>query len=76
MWGMKTEYHETSRKCAGKLCKAIARANADRVLSDCTLAGLNVLEEIGIKPSHPIEVLRTRTGWGRHHGGDLASCGE
>lgn len=61
-WGMKTEYYETSRSCAGKLCKAIGRAGADRVISDCTLAGLNVVEETGIKPSHPVEVLRDAYG--------------
>lgn len=61
-WGMKTEYYETSRKCAGKLCRAVTRANADRVLSDCTLAGLNVVEETGIKPAHPIEALRDAYG--------------
>ncbi|HET8773500.1 MAG TPA: heterodisulfide reductase-related iron-sulfur binding cluster [Thermoanaerobaculia bacterium] len=61
-WGMKTEYYETSRKCAGKLCKAIGRAGADRVISDCTLAGLNVVEELGIKPAHPIEALRDAYG--------------
>jgi glycerol-3-phosphate dehydrogenase subunit C len=61
-WGMKTEYYETSRKCAGKLCKAIGRAEADRVISDCTLAGLNVVEELGIKPAHPIEALRDAFG--------------
>lgn len=61
-WGMKKEYYETSRKCAGKLCGAIQRAGADRVISDCTLAGLNVVEETGIKPSHPIEALRDAYG--------------
>ncbi|MGZ5466214.1 MAG: heterodisulfide reductase-related iron-sulfur binding cluster [Thermoanaerobaculia bacterium] len=61
-WGMKTEYYETSRKCAGKLCNAIGRSGADRVISDCTLAGLNVVEEMGIKPSHPIEALRDAYG--------------
>lgn len=61
-WGMKTEYYETSRKCAGKLCGAIQRSNADRVISDCMLAGLNVVEETGIAPSHPVEVLRDAYG--------------
>ncbi len=61
-WGMKREYYETSRRCAGKLCGAIKGANADRVISDCMLAGLNVAEETGIAPSHPIEVLRDAYG--------------
>lgn len=61
-WGMKTEFYETSRRCAGKLCGAIKDANADRVMSDCMLAGLNVAEETGTAPSHPLEVLRDAYG--------------
>jgi len=61
-WGMKTEYYETSRRCAGKLCGAIRSAEAGRVISDCMLAGLNVAEETGTAPSHPIEVLRDAYG--------------
>ena len=61
-WGMKTEFYETSRRCAGKLCGAIKSANAGRVISDCMLAGLNVAEETGTAPSHPIEVLRDAYG--------------
>jgi Fe-S oxidoreductase len=61
-WGLKTEYYETSRRCAGKLCGAIKSAGADRVISDCMLAGLNVAEETGTAPSHPIEVLRDAYG--------------
>ena len=63
-WGMKTEFYETSRRCAGKLCGAIKAAGADRVISDCMLAGLNVAEETGTAPSHPIEVLRDAYGLG------------
>jgi glycerol-3-phosphate dehydrogenase subunit C len=61
-WGMKTEYYETSRKCAGKLCGAVRDANADRLISDCMLAGLNIVEELGCAPSHPIEALRDAYG--------------
>ncbi|MEK6374933.1 MAG: heterodisulfide reductase-related iron-sulfur binding cluster [Acidobacteriota bacterium] len=61
-WGMKTEFYETSRRCAGKLCDAIKSAGAGRVISDCMLAGLNVAEETGTAPSHPIEVLRDAYG--------------
>lgn len=61
-WGMKKEYYATSRKCAGKLCSAITRTGADKVISDCMLAGLNVVEETGRQPVHPIEVLRDAYG--------------
>lgn len=61
-WGMKTEFYETSRKCAGKLCGAIKNAHADRLVSDCMLAGLNVVEEMGCAPAHPVEALRDAYG--------------
>ncbi len=61
-WGMKTEYYETSRKCAGKLCAAITRSGADHLVSDCMLAGLNMIEGTGRAPQHPIEILRDAYG--------------
>ncbi len=65
-WGMKKEFYETSRKCAGKLCGSIRGANADRLISDCMLAGLNIVEETGTAPSHPIEILRDAYGIAPH----------
>jgi Fe-S oxidoreductase len=61
-WGMKTEFYESSRKCAGKLCGAIKSSNANCLISDCMLAGLNVVEETGKAPSHPLETLRDAYG--------------
>jgi glycerol-3-phosphate dehydrogenase subunit C len=61
-WGMKTEFYESSRKCAGKLCGAIKSSNANCLISDCMLAGLNVIEETGKTPSHPLETLRDAYG--------------
>ena len=61
-WGMKTEFYDHSRKGAGKLCRAVCNAKADRFASDCMMAGLNVTEETGIAPVHPIEVLRDAYG--------------
>ncbi len=61
-WGMKTEFYETSRKCAGKLCGAMTRSGAEKLVSDCTLAGINVKEELGRSTVHPIEVLRDAYG--------------
>jgi glycerol-3-phosphate dehydrogenase subunit C len=61
-WGMKTEYYETSRKCAGKLCAAITRSGADHLVSDCMLAGLNMIEGTGRAPQHPVEILRDAYG--------------
>ncbi|MGH7895252.1 MAG: heterodisulfide reductase-related iron-sulfur binding cluster, partial [Candidatus Binatia bacterium] len=82
-WGMKTEYYELSRKYAKKLCSALEESDAMRLVSDCPLAGLNVTEELGITPAHPVEILRDAYGlapllapvenvW---PGGPLARCG-
>jgi glycerol-3-phosphate dehydrogenase subunit C len=61
-WGMKKEYYQMSRQCAGKLCNQMAESNADRFVSDCMMAGLNVVEELGKAPVHPVEVLRDGYG--------------
>ena len=64
-WGMKTEFYDLSRKCAGKLCKAVERCNANCIASDCLLAGINVTEETGTTPLHPIEIVRNAYGLSR-----------
>jgi glycerol-3-phosphate dehydrogenase subunit C len=61
-WGMKTEFYDLSRKCAGKLCKAVKDSGANRIASDCLLAGINVTEETGTTPVHPIEIVRDAYG--------------
>ncbi|HEV2720788.1 MAG TPA: heterodisulfide reductase-related iron-sulfur binding cluster [Thermoanaerobaculia bacterium] len=61
-WGMKTEFYDLSRKCAGKLCKSIERCGANCMASDCLLAGINVTEETGKTPLHPIEIVRNAYG--------------
>jgi len=61
-WGMKKEYYALSRQYAGKLVRALEDASADRLVSDCPLAGLNVTEATSRVPVHPIEVLRDAYG--------------
>jgi Fe-S oxidoreductase len=61
-WGMKKEYYKMSRQCAGKLCRQMEESDADRFVSDCMMAGLNVVEELGKAPVHPVEVLRDAYG--------------
>ncbi len=61
-WGMKVEYYDQSRQCAKKLCNQMASSEADRFVSDCMMAGLNVIEELGKAPVHPIEVMRDAYG--------------
>ncbi len=61
-WGMKKEYYDLSRKYAKKLCGPMADAEADRFVSDCMMAGLNVNEELGQHPAHPVQVMRDAYG--------------
>jgi Fe-S oxidoreductase len=61
-WGMKREYYALSKQYAEKLCRGLEEAEADRLVSDCPLAGLNVQEKLGRTPAHPIEVLRDAYG--------------
>lgn len=61
-WGMKTEYYALSKKYAEKLVAALDGAGADRLVSDCPLAGINVTEALGRVPVHPVEVLRDAYG--------------
>jgi Fe-S oxidoreductase len=61
-WGMKREYYAMSRQYARKLSRALEDAEAARLVSDCPLAGLNVTEDLGVTPVHPLEVLRDAYG--------------
>jgi glycerol-3-phosphate dehydrogenase subunit C len=61
-WGMKREYYELSRKYGKKLSRALTDTEAVRLVSDCPLAGLNVTEDLGVTPAHPVEVLRDAYG--------------
>jgi glycerol-3-phosphate dehydrogenase subunit C len=61
-WGMKKEYYSLSREYAKKLCNDLSEVKADRLVSDCPLAGINVTEELRRTPAHPVEVLRDAYG--------------
>ena len=61
-WGMKAEHYETGRKYAGKLTRGINDAEADIVVSDCSLAALRIGKENGVHVIHPIEALAQAYG--------------
>jgi Fe-S oxidoreductase len=61
-WGMKKEYYDLSRQYAKKLVNDLDEAKADHLVSDCPLAGLNVIEGLGRAPAHPVEILRDAYG--------------
>jgi len=57
-WGMKKQFFELSLKVGGALIRGIKEANAEFVVTDCPLAGLQVEQGTGLKPLHPAEVLQ------------------
>ena len=61
-WGMKAEHYETGRKYAQKLVREVAGTEPDVVVSDCTLAGLRVMKENGVRVIHPVQALAEAYG--------------
>jgi glycerol-3-phosphate dehydrogenase subunit C len=61
-WGMKREYHDMALKVAEPLFEEIRAAAPDRVVTDCPLAGLQIARGTGMRPVHPVEVLRDAYG--------------
>ena len=61
-WGMKAAHYETGRRYAAKLTRGIADADADTVVSDCTLAALRIAQENGVRVMHPAFALALAYG--------------
>jgi glycerol-3-phosphate dehydrogenase subunit C len=61
-WGMKARHYETGRKYAQKLVNGVADAEAEVVVSDCTLAGLRMVKENGVRVIHPVQALAEAYG--------------
>jgi Fe-S oxidoreductase len=61
-WGIKTEYFEASMRTAKPLFREIETAGADLVSTDCPLAGNQIEQGCGVRPLHPIQVLRKAYG--------------
>ncbi len=61
-WGMKAAHYETGRKYAGKLTRGINDAEADTVVTDCSLSALRIGKENGVQVLHPVEALAQAYG--------------
>ena len=61
-WGMKAVHYETGRKYAGKLVRSVDDLEPDLVVSDCSLAGLRITQENGVRVLHPVEALAEAYG--------------
>ena len=61
-WGMKAQHYEMGRRYAQKLTRAIERAEAEIVVSDCALAARRILAENRRSALHPVEALADAYG--------------
>lgn len=61
-WGFKKKYFDLSLKVAEPLIGKIEAARARVTASDCPLACLQIEKARGVKPLHPIQILRRAYG--------------
>jgi glycerol-3-phosphate dehydrogenase subunit C len=61
-WGMKAEHYDAGVKYAQRLVRKVREAEADRVASDCTLAGQRMVQENKVEVRHPVELLAEAYG--------------
>ncbi|HVC25153.1 MAG TPA: heterodisulfide reductase-related iron-sulfur binding cluster [Acidimicrobiales bacterium] len=61
-WGYRAENYELARKVAKPLAREISAAAADAVCGDCHLANTAILQETGLRPVHPVQILARAYG--------------
>ena len=62
-WGVKVEFFDLSMKIAAKAVREVEAVQADLVVSDCPLSGVQLTQAGGGTPTlHPIEVIRRAYG--------------
>jgi glycerol-3-phosphate dehydrogenase subunit C len=64
-WGMKAAFYDEGVRYAHKVARALeeGREEGERlVVSDCSLAGLRILEQTGRHPPHPVVALAVAYG--------------
>jgi glycerol-3-phosphate dehydrogenase subunit C len=63
-WGYRAENYELARQVAAPLAKEIQAAGNDVVCGDCHLANGAILQETGLKPRHPLQLMAQAYGVG------------
>lgn len=61
-WSVKAEFFPASMQVGQKAFRAVGAADADTVVSDCPLSGLQLEQATGRKICHPIEVVNRAYG--------------
>ena len=67
-WGYRAENYELARKVAAPLGSEVEAAGNDVVCGDCHLANGSILQETGVHPVHPMQLLAR--AYGVEGGGD------
>ncbi len=62
-WAMKKEFFDLAQKVARGLHRGVKESNAEAVVTDCSLAGLQIEQGTGRKTIHPIEVVAKAYGF-------------
>lgn len=72
-WGLKRQYYQLSLKVASKLFQDVQQELSALVVSDCPLAGVQILQGTQRRPLHPIQILARAYGMDeREEGGERA----
>jgi glycerol-3-phosphate dehydrogenase subunit C len=61
-WGMKKEHYNTGRKYAMRLVRGVEEMEPDVVVTDCSISGLRVAHETGMRVIHPAQALAEAYG--------------
>jgi Fe-S oxidoreductase len=61
-WGMKKEFYPISLQFARKAAREMEAAQPDTYATDCSLAALQIEDVRGVRPAHPVSLLREAYG--------------
>ncbi|MBV9660314.1 MAG: hypothetical protein JO337_04075 [Acidimicrobiales bacterium] len=62
MWGLRSDHYELARKVAAPLRDELRSVGAEVVAGDCHLANGAILQETGVAPVHPLQLLARAYG--------------
>ena len=66
-WAMKKEFYPISLEFARKAVREMDAAEPDTYATDCSMAALQLEQVRGVKPSHPVSLLREAYGLPEEH---------
>ena len=61
-WGMKKEFYPISLQFARRAAREMEASQPDTFTTDCSMAALQIAEVRGVRPAHPVSLLREAYG--------------